>query len=231
MTAQPEPEAPKVVVTPIPPVQSRTLRLTRRLTWLTPIIGFLPDALALIVNLWATDPAFAAAISGLIPVQYRAIIVVIVMALAQKYGQLRRVTTAPIAGTPAESQAMRLMPVAIICLLALGCASARLQAGHYADKILHPGNPKVLAFSGNFRGEISKVEWRRLCDITDCTIRGPERGDGIFTPTPKACYSRWWNECAVEGCAHCRKRGCGKNWWEKCAKQENAKAITTRRNE
>ena len=64
-----------VVVTPIPAEESRTLRLTKMLTWAAPIVGFMPDAIGFLLNLWATDPTFANAVTDFIPVQYRAIIV------------------------------------------------------------------------------------------------------------------------------------------------------------
>ena len=95
-----------VVVTPIPATESRTLRLTKVLTWAAPIIGFTPDVIGFLLNLWATDPTFANAVTDFIPVQYRAIIVAIIIGIVQRYGYLRRDTAQPIIGSPGEAKAV-----------------------------------------------------------------------------------------------------------------------------
>jgi hypothetical protein len=102
-------------------------------------------------------------------------------------------------------------------LFALGCAEQRLYVSYYTDKVFHPGNPKVLTFYGTPDGQLAGSQWTRLCDVTDCTMPGPAKGAGVFTPSPKACYQRWWKEC--DG------KNCKAEWWDKCTKDENAKAV------
>lgn len=97
-----------VVVTPIHPEQSRTLKLTNILTWLSSIVALLPSVLAFFVELMG-DPEIAAAISGFIPAKYRVPFGLIMIAIAQRYGHLRKVTEAPIAGTPTAENALPLI--------------------------------------------------------------------------------------------------------------------------
>lgn len=98
------PPAP-VVVMPVPPEQSRTLRLTKWLSWwCAPLLAFLPDMVGMLLHLWMTDDAFADAVMGIVPREYRVAMATIIWVIARRYGQLRRDTAAPIAGTPlAES--------------------------------------------------------------------------------------------------------------------------------
>jgi hypothetical protein len=97
-----------VVVTPIPAAQSRTLRLTTVLTWLSYVVAVLPSALAFILQLLG-DPEIAAMVSDMIPARYRVPFGVIMFIVAQRYGQLRKGTVAPIAGTDAAAQAQQLI--------------------------------------------------------------------------------------------------------------------------
>lgn len=223
--APPEPSPPQVVVTPIPKSQSTTLRLNKWYPIWTVVAAAIVTILDFAMQALA-DPVIGTWINRKLPPEARLVTVAVVALLAAQNWKKRMGTTAPIEGTPAAKGAMRLLGIALVCLLAAGCAESRLYIGYYADKILHPGNPKVLTFYGTPSGQLVGARWTRLCDVADCAMHGPEKGAGIFTPTPKACYSRWADECFVKGCTHCRKRGCGKDWWEKCAKQENAKEIT-----
>lgn len=96
-----QPTSAPVVVTPIPAQESRTLRLTRAITWLTPLVAMLPDLIGVLVNLWMTSPDLANALSEFIPLKYRALFTLLIVGLAQSYGHLRRGTVAPISGTVA----------------------------------------------------------------------------------------------------------------------------------
>lgn len=95
----PEQTPAPVVVTPIPAEQSRTLRLTRWLSWLSPVVAFVPDLIGVFLQMWMTNDAFADAVTNAVPMRYRIIMATVIFALAQRYGQLRRDTAAPIAGT------------------------------------------------------------------------------------------------------------------------------------
>lgn len=95
----------QIAVTPIPATESRTLKLSKILTWAAPIVGFLPDAIGFLLNLWMTDPSFASAITNAIPVQYRVIAVAIIIGIAQRFKQLRHDTSQPIIGSTGEARA------------------------------------------------------------------------------------------------------------------------------
>lgn len=111
--------------------------------------------------------------------------------------------------------------LAVLLILIAGCAEQRFIASIYADRIAHRHNPKVLVFSGDINtGQITGMAWGRLCDVADCTMRTSEAGAGIVTPTPSACYGRWWKECDHNIGKHCRA-----GWWDRCAKQEEEKAA------
>lgn len=103
-----EPTAAPVVVTPIAPEQSRTLRLTWLTTVWTTIIGFLPDLIELLFYLLTTDRQFAAAVESLFPRTIRYFAMSIIIGQAQRHRILRNQTVAPIIGTPAaESLPLR----------------------------------------------------------------------------------------------------------------------------
>jgi hypothetical protein len=98
--------APTVIVTPIPAASSRTLRLTKWLSWLSPVVAFIPDLVGIFLQMWMTNDAFADALMNAVPVQYKVFVATLIFSIAQIYGQLRRDTTAPIAGTKAAKRVM-----------------------------------------------------------------------------------------------------------------------------
>jgi hypothetical protein len=86
---------------PIPASASRTLRFNRLATIWTPIIAAAPTVISFVLDAMG-DPQIAAFVSGVIPGKYRALIVAVVVFLAQRNRTLRYQTTAPIA-TPVTS--------------------------------------------------------------------------------------------------------------------------------
>jgi hypothetical protein len=101
----------------------------------------------------------------------------------------------------------------LLCLIVVGCAEQRLYVSYYADKVLHPGNPKVLTFYGNPNtGQLTGSSWGRLCEVSDCANTGPAMGSGIVVHYPSACYARWWKEC--------NHKNCRSGWWDRCLKKE-----------
>lgn len=103
--------ASPVVVTPIQPAQSRTLRLSKWGTVWTVIVGFLPDLVEIVLNLFATDPKFAAAVSAWFPLPIRVVAMTAIIAFLEKYRRLRNDTGAPIAGTDRAEAALPLKDV------------------------------------------------------------------------------------------------------------------------
>lgn len=83
-----------------PAADSKTLQFNRLATIVATIVAAAPTVISFIVDLFA-DPQIGAAIAGFIPVQYRALVVLIVMFIAKRNSDLRRQTTTPIQGTPA----------------------------------------------------------------------------------------------------------------------------------
>jgi hypothetical protein len=120
---------------------------------------------------------------------------------------------------------LKLFALMAITAALCGCAEQRFYIAGYADLLIHPHNPKALIFSGDMNtGQITSVQWGRVCDVADCSMSGPSKGSGIVTATPAACYSRWWNEC--------NGKTCRSDWWERCAKQETKpKPTATTANE
>lgn len=101
-------ESAPVVVTPIPAAQSRTLQLTTLLTWLSSIVALLPTVVAFVVELMG-EPEIATVISDMIPAEYRVPFGVIMLVIARRFGHLRKVTSAPIAGTETAANALPLI--------------------------------------------------------------------------------------------------------------------------
>lgn len=100
MDAIPEVAAVPVVVTPIHASKSRTLWLARWSTIGTIIAAALPTIVSVILDL-AGNPVIAKLIADKVPVEYRGAIAIAVVMLVQRFGHLRKVTVAPIAGTEA----------------------------------------------------------------------------------------------------------------------------------
>jgi hypothetical protein len=98
------PEQP-VVVTPIQPEHSRTLRTAWLMQVWTFILGIAPDLVEMFLYLTVNDPKFAETVSEWFPRPLRYAAMAAIMGYAQRNKQLRRITAAPIAGTPlAEAQ-------------------------------------------------------------------------------------------------------------------------------
>lgn len=96
----PPPAAP-VVVTPILPSQSRTLRLAWLTTLWTAIVGFLPDVVEILLHLLVSDPKFSEAVEAWLPRSIRYVAMAALIGAAQRHRQLRNDTSTPIIGTPA----------------------------------------------------------------------------------------------------------------------------------
>lgn len=98
------PAAP-VVVEPIQPHQSRTLRTARWTTIGTIAAAILPTIVSVILDLIG-NPVIANLIANKVPVEYRVGIAIVFTIIIQRFGYLRKVTTAPIAGTEAAREAL-----------------------------------------------------------------------------------------------------------------------------
>lgn len=97
-----------VVVTPIHPEQSRTLRLAWRTTVWTTIVGIAPDFIEAFLYYVMNDPAFADTVAGWFPRPLRYVAMTVLIGYAQKQIQLRKATAAPIAGTSVAENAQQL---------------------------------------------------------------------------------------------------------------------------
>ena len=97
-----------VVVNPIPASQSRTLWTARWATVGTIAAAILPTIAAIILDMIG-NPVIASIIANKVPVEYRAGIAIVFTLIIQRFGHLRRVTVAPIAGTPAAENAQQLI--------------------------------------------------------------------------------------------------------------------------
>ncbi len=97
-----------VVVTPVQPHQSRTLWTARWATICTIAAAALPTIAAVVLDMIG-NPVIASIIANKVPVEYRAGIAIAFTLVIQRFGYLRRTTTAPIAGTPAAENAMQLI--------------------------------------------------------------------------------------------------------------------------
>lgn len=91
-----------LTVTPIPASESKTLRFTWWISLCTTVGAVAPSLIALLFDLLG-DPTISEAVSNAIPLKYRATFGALIVILAQRYGQLRKQTNAPIIGTPAAT--------------------------------------------------------------------------------------------------------------------------------
>lgn len=89
--------APSVVVTPVQPSESRTLRTVFYAT-LAGCLAALPDIIATIAQLMSY-PEVSQAVYQYIPVPLRAVLGIVWVVVMQRLGWLRKDTDAPIAGT------------------------------------------------------------------------------------------------------------------------------------
>ena len=92
--------APPVVVTPIKPSESRTLRTVSYAT-IAGIVAALPDIIATIAQLMAY-PEISVYVYQYVPVPLRAALGIAWVVLTQRFGWLRKDTAAPIIGTRVE---------------------------------------------------------------------------------------------------------------------------------
>lgn len=102
------PAAPPVIVTPIQPSQSRTLRTARWATLGTWAAAVLPTIVSIFLDLIG-NPVIASLIANKVPVEYRAGIAIAFTIIIRRFSYLRTVTTAPIAGTLAAENALPLI--------------------------------------------------------------------------------------------------------------------------
>lgn len=105
----PPPSTAPVIVEPIQPHQSRTIRLGWLTTMWTVVIGALPDLLEFFFYFVMNDKAFSDAIANWFPRTLRYPAMSFIVWYAQKSIRLRKVTVAPIAGTPAATYALPLI--------------------------------------------------------------------------------------------------------------------------
>lgn len=83
-----------------PASQSRTLRFNNVVMWIGTLAAFVPDVLGYALTLLG-DPSIASAVSGAVPMKYRAAFGIIMVIVAQRNKSLRYQTTQPIASEPA----------------------------------------------------------------------------------------------------------------------------------
>ncbi|HEX8851226.1 MAG TPA: hypothetical protein VF761_17000 [Gemmatimonadaceae bacterium] len=86
-----------------PASESKTLQFNRFATIIAAIVAAAPTVISFVVDLFA-DPEIGAAIAGFIPVEYRALVLLVVAFVAKRNSDLRRQTTTPIQGTPAAAE-------------------------------------------------------------------------------------------------------------------------------
>src|SRR3990167_7028467 len=79
-----------------PASQSRTLRFNRLVTWVAGIFFALPDLVAAALLQLLFDPDISTTVANIIPMKYRALIFVVVAAVAQRNRRLRYETSQPI---------------------------------------------------------------------------------------------------------------------------------------
>lgn len=81
---------------PKPASESTTIRTSNWITGTTAVLAFLPDALAFLIGLIG-DPVVASAVQEFVPLKYRALFGVLIVAISEHYRQLRYRTTQPVA--------------------------------------------------------------------------------------------------------------------------------------
>jgi hypothetical protein len=101
-TAVPAP----VIVRPIQPHESRTLREAWLWQVWSVVVAAAPDVLSVLVYLLTTDERFYDAVSKWLPWPIRYAAMTAIITYARRQIQLRKATTAPIAGTDAAKEAL-----------------------------------------------------------------------------------------------------------------------------